>query len=187
MAPPRATPPRRRAGDEGPQRVALGYVARARGVCGQVAVEALTWQPERLAALSEVALERDGWALRMLRVEAVRAVGRGLLMKFAGVDSPEAARAQLVKGYLTVPREEVPAPPADTYYVFDILGCQVCDAEGRRLGQVEEVLAMPSTDVYAVRLDAGGQALVPAVRDFVVEVDVAGRRIVVRGIDELLP
>lgn len=187
MRPPRATPPRSDGGDARPERVAVGYVVRAWGVRGEVAVEVLTWRPERLAELAEVVLERQAEAPRPLRIEAVRAVDRGLRMKFAGVDSPEAARSELVQGYLTVPRAEVPTPPAGRFYVFDLVGCQVQDPEGRRVGQVEDVVEMPAADLYAVRLDAGGQVLVPAVRDFVLAVDLAQRRIVVRGVDELRP
>ena len=50
------------------------------------------------------------------------------------------------------------------------------------MGHIIEVVSMPTTDVYVVR-GAKGEALVPAVGDFVVEI--APGRVVVRGVEEL--
>ena len=102
-----------------PQRIAVGYVVRAKGVRGEVKVEPLTHSPERFDELTEVVLERPGDPERVLRIEGWRADMPGLLVKFAGVDSPEAARQELVEGYLMVPREEVAdLPSGDIFYVF---------------------------------------------------------------------
>lgn len=173
-----------RTGD--PERVAVGYVAGTKGVRGEVGIEALTWDPERFADLRQVQLERDGRQPRDLTIERCRFDARGPLLKVAGVDTPEAAKADLVGGYLTVPRDEVPPLPEGAWYVFEVEGCEVWDEDADcRRGVVADVLAMPSTDVYSVRLDDGGEVLIPAVRDFVVEVDPEARRVRVRGMQEL--
>lgn len=163
----------------------MGYAARAKGVRGEVFVHSLTWRPERFGELARVVVEKPGAPELVLRIEGWRPDGQGALVKFAGIDSPEAARDAVVKGYLTIPRDEVADLPADTYYVFDVVGCQMRDEEGHALGEVTEVLAMPAADVYVVRRLGGGEAMVPAVRDFVLAVDVAGRQVIVRGVEEL--
>ena len=152
---------------------------------GEIAVELLTWRPQRFAEVQGLRLERQGQAARELRLESWRQDTRGILVKFAGIDTPEAARAEVVGGYLTIPRQDVAPLPAGTFYVFDVVGCQVIDEQGRQRGEVTEVLEMPASDVYAVRLTEGGQALLPAVRDFVRDIDVDNRRIVVCGVDDL--
>ena len=53
------------------------------------------------------------------------------------------------------------------------------------MGQIEEVLEMPSADVYVVQGERG-EILVPAVADYIVELDTTGQRVVVRGIEDLL-
>lgn len=172
--------------DPAPERVAVGYVARAKGVRGEVGIESLSWDPDRLAELSTVTLERKGSPDRELTIQTCRADAKGPLVKFVGVDSPEAARAELVGGYLTVDRAAVAPLPEGAFYVFEVLGCDVWeDGADRRRGVVTDVLQMPSTDVYQVRLDEGGEVLIPAVRDFVLDIDAANRRITVRGVDEL--
>ncbi|MBT5329489.1 MAG: hypothetical protein HOL51_25550, partial [Gemmatimonadetes bacterium] len=73
--------------------------------------------------------------------------------------------------------------PEGTYYIDDIVDSIVVDQDGHELGRIAEVMQMPSTDVYVVR-SAKGEILVPAISDFVVEIEPG--RIVVQGIEELI-
>jgi|TARA_B100001964_G_scaffold234564_1_gene293385 16S rRNA processing protein RimM len=161
-------------------------VARAKGVRGEVGIQSLSWDPKRFQGLRRLRLERDGEADRELSIQHCRADARGPLIKFVGIDTPEAAREILVGGYLTVAGDEVAPLPDGTFYVFEVVGCEVWDEDaGICRGVVTEVLAMPSTDVYAVRPEGGGEVLIPAVENFVVNIDTDGRRIAVRGVEEL--
>ena len=122
--------------------------------------------------------------MRRLVIEAWRIDAPGILVKFAGIDTPEEAKASLAKGYLTVPRDEVPPPPDGAHYVFDLVGCLVVDEKGQALGEIADVLAMPSADVYLVR-SGEREVMVPAVANFVTDISLAERRISVRGVEEL--
>lgn len=171
-----------------PQRIAVGYVSRVKGVRGQVKVEPLTHDPSRFARLQAVVLTRDGCPDRPLRLEDWRVEGRSLVLKFAGIDTCEAAREHLVKGYLTVAPEEAAPLPPDTFYVADLVGCRVENEAGVVLGQLIDVMSLPTTDAYVVRPAQGGEEfLIPAVGDFVVAVCPAEGRVVVRGVEDLLP
>jgi 16S rRNA processing protein RimM len=184
----KARGPGRDRATDGPEsgRVAVGFAGRAKGVRGEVLVESLTWNPDRFDGLRTVRLEREGQADLELRIERWRPDRGGFLMKFAGVDTPEQVRDSITGGYLTIPRDRVAPPPDGRYFVFDVVGCRVCDDLGRHLGEVTEVLQMPASDVFAVRLEDGGQFLLPAVREFVTRIDVDHRRIEVQGVEELL-
>ena len=83
-------------------------------------------------------------------------------------------------------RDKVAPLPEGSFYIFEVVGCEVWDEDAAlRRGVVTEVLTMPSSDVYTVRLDGGGQVLIPAVLDFVVSIDTQARRITVKGVEEL--
>ncbi|MCC7261663.1 MAG: 16S rRNA processing protein RimM [Candidatus Latescibacteria bacterium] len=171
-----------------PQRIAVGYVSRVKGVRGQVKVEPLTHDLSRFTGLKAVVLTREGSPDLPLRLDDWRVEGPSLVMKFAGIDTCEAAREELVKGYLTVAPEEAAPLPPDTFYVADLVGCRVETEAGVVLGQLTEVMSLPTTDAYVVRPEQGGEEfLIPAVGDFVVEVKPAERRVVVRGVEDLLP
>lgn len=169
-----------------PARVAVGYVAKAKGIRGEVGIELLSWDRERFHGLRRVRLERQGQADQELKIQHCRDDARGPLIKFTGFDTPEAARQHLVGGYLTVAGAEVADLPEGEFYVYDIVGCDVWDEEANvSRGTVTDVLSMPSTDVYAVRPEGGGEILLPAVQNFVVRIDTASRQIIVRGVEEL--
>lgn len=167
------------------ERVAIGYITRTKGVRGDVKVEVLTHRLSRFDELSQVVLQKKGQEDRPLRIEYWRPESPGILMKFAGIDTPEEARETLAKGYITIAPCEVAPLPEDTFYIADLVGCAVEDESGRYLGKIAEVLQMPSTDVYLIR-DGRREVLIPAIGDFIAEISISRRQLVVRGIEELL-
>ena len=75
---------------------------------------------------------------------------------------------------LAVPRAELPAPAADHFYVFDLIGLDVFDSDGRRLGRVDDVLPGSAND----NLVLADGTLVPMIEDAIAEIDLAGASIV---------
>ena len=163
-------------------RVAVAYISRTWGVRGEVRAEALTHRVERFSDLQAVVLQGAGRPDRPLELERWRVDAKSLLLKFAGIDAPEQARSMLVGGYVTIAPDQRDPLPEGTHYIDDIVDCAVVTPEGQPLGRIVEVVSMPSTDAYVVR-GTKGEALVPAVGDFVVEI--APGRVVVRGVEEL--
>jgi 16S rRNA processing protein RimM len=76
---------------------------------------------------------------------------------------------------LTIPRAELPELPPGSYYAFELVGLEVEEEGGRRLGRVLEVAPGVANDVLELE---GGVAL-PMVEDCVRAVDLERRRIVV--------
>ncbi len=75
---------------------------------------------------------------------------------------------------LTVPRGMLPPLDRGSYYVADLVGMEVVDEAGARLGVVRDVLPGPAND--ALELDSG--LLLPLVEECVREIDLDGRRVV---------
>jgi 16S rRNA processing protein RimM len=76
---------------------------------------------------------------------------------------------------LEVPRSELPVPAAGEYYVFQLVGLEVEEEGGRKLGAVTDVVPGPAND--ALELDTG--ILLPLVEACVREVDLDSQRILV--------
>jgi len=166
-------------------RIAVAYIIRTKGVRGDVKAQVLTHSIDRFSELSHVVVQKEGQPDRAFQLESWRSEQPGVLLKFSGIDSPEEAKERFVKGYVTVAPAEVAPLPADTFYVSELIGCRVEDETGRYLGELVEVLEMPSTDVYQVKGEYG-ELLIPAVGNFIADVSIAERRISVRGVDSLL-
>jgi len=149
----------------------IGRITRPHGMRGEVKVRVETDFPQRFGQLRRVLLvpDRQADAAREAAVESVRPQGDLILLKLAGVDDLEAARA-LQGAAVAVPWEERIPLPEGTYYVAEVVGLRVRTESGEALGTVTEVLRTPAHDVYRVEGE-GGEVLVPATREVVRAVD----------------
>lgn len=148
----------------------LGRVVKVHGVRGEVKMACLAdaWEPFR--TLSRVWMGPPDGPFQLFRLERAQGRGRAVVLKLAGVETPEAA-AGLVGHEVAVPRAEAPSPPDGVYYHYDILGLEVLE-EGRPLGTVREILETPAHDVYVVRGPLG-EWMLPATRAHIRRIDVA--------------
>jgi 16S rRNA processing protein RimM len=163
--------------------VLIGLLRRAHGLGGEICVEPVSDLIERFDGL-ERALISQGDEIKEVGIESVRWKGNLALIKFEGIGDRTAARA-LSGAMLGVRRQDVFPVPEGTFYVFELIGCEVRNREGRRVGVVNDVLKMPANDVYV--LDTGtGEALIPAISDVVKEVDLEKRIIIIEEIEGLL-
>jgi 16S rRNA processing protein RimM len=165
-----------------PRFVAVGRVTRAHGVKGEVAVLPLSQVAARFEPGSRVLAGED--QRRALTVTEARPHRGKVLVTFDGVADREQAEA-LQGTYLFVPTSEAPPLPEGEYWTHDLIGCAVSIQGGRDLGTLSEVIPTPANDVWVVQGE-GGETLVPALKDVVIEVDPAARRIVVREVPGLI-
>src|SRR3972149_4539649 len=135
----------------------IGRITRPHGLRGEGKVRLETDFPERFGPLRRVAREAA--------VESVRPQGDLILLKLAGVDDLEAARA-LQGAAVAVPWAERMPLPEGTYYVTEVVGLRVRTESGEARGTGTEVLGTPAHDVYRVEGE-GGEVLVPATREVV--------------------
>ena len=99
----------------------------------------------------------------------------------AGVEDMDAARAQVGKTYYFAKADA--KLPEDRYFIDDLIGCTVLHADdGRTLGIVAKVDHPGVQDIYIVRDAAGEEHWIPAVPEFVVDVDIAARTVKMRPI-----
>jgi 16S rRNA processing protein RimM len=164
-----------------PRWVAVGRITRTHGVKGEVAVLPLSDVGSRFEAGSTLFLEeRED---RPLTVMASRPHQQRLLVAFRGVQDRTSAEA-LRGRYLFVPASSAPHLPEGEYWAHDLVGCDVLTEDGRSLGRIREILHTQANDVWVAE-GAAREVLIPALKDVVREVDVAGRRVVVREIPGL--
>lgn len=162
-------------------RVAVGEITAPQGVRGEVRVVPLTDSPDRLASLRQMWLGEPKNV--RVAVEAVRPHKGFVVVKLQGINDRNQAE-QLRGVRLEVEPEERAPLETGQYYVDDLVGCRVVTEEGRPLGRLAEVFRTGANDVWVVRGDPAtgevSEVLLPALKDVVREVDLAGRRLVVK-------
>jgi 16S rRNA processing protein RimM len=141
-------------------------VARAHGLAGEVVVELVTNRSERVAPGSRLVGERAGELLversrpfqRSGAGEGPGAVQSRWIVSLAGVSDRSSAEELHGEMLLAAPLSEPGA-----LWVHELVGSEVLDTNGSRLGSVAAVVANPASDL----LELDGGALLPA--RFVVE------------------
>lgn len=169
----------------------LARVLRPQGRRGEVAAEILTDFPERLAKLSSVELW-DGrhpprrTAVRNCRISQSR--GGQAVFHFEGSDSISDAET-FVGMEVQVPLAERVALPAGTYFVTDLIGCEVWERGRNKIGAVrdvqftgEDIAGTPNLVVDSSR----GELLIPLAQEICVNVDTESQRIEVAPPEGLL-
>ena len=156
--------------------VRVGQIVGAFGLRGQVKVEPLTDFMERFEKGSKLLLKGD-W---ITVVDSSVHKGRPLL-KLSGVDSATAAEA-LQWQYLEANAEERPELEEDEFFTEDLIGLAVFTDEGEKLGEVDDVLALPAQDVLKI-----GEIMIPVVKEFVKDVDLETGQITVHLIPGMRP
>ena len=163
--------------------VSVGQVIKARGLRGELKVESLSDFSERFGHLNTVKLELKNGEVKSFEVERARIRDHILLIKLKGIDSRDAADA-LRGAYLSVTMNEIYPLDENSFYVFELEGMEICNSDGRRIGNVIRVERYPANDVLVVETETK-DIMIPAVREFVREIDVNERRIIVDLPEEL--
>ena len=158
-------------------RIAVGRINSTWGLRGHVKVTPLTSNRQRLQPGAVVFVR--GEPRRILDVATPRGYP---CIVFEGYEDRTAA--DVLRGSLIeIAEDELPVLPEGEYYVHDLVGLAVADADGAPIGELAEVLRTGANDVYLVRREGARDLLIPAIPEVILEVDLAAGRMTV----ELLP
>lgn len=160
--------------------VLVGLVGAPFGLKGWAHVRSFTDPPENLLGYEPWQLRRNSGPTEAdwerIEVEVERHAS-GLIARFDGVRDREAA-VELRGSGIGVAASVLPAPEEGEYYWRDLIGAEVANKAGVRLGKVQRLFATPAHDVLVVADDVG-ERLIPFVEEWVVDVGPGSGRVVV--------
>jgi 16S rRNA processing protein RimM len=106
-------------------------------------------------------------------------------VRFAGF--PDATAAAALRGALIeIDAAALPALPEGEYYRHDLIGLRVVTAAGAPVGELVDILQTGANDVYVVRRPEQPDALLPAIADVVLRVDLERGELVIEPMPGLL-
>lgn len=152
-----------------------GQIVNTHGIKGEVKLISWCDSPEVLAAVPTYYI--DGAAVK---VRTARVHQGNVLALLEGVEDVNAAMPLKGKTVL-LRREDLPRPEGG-YFLADLLGLDVVDAvSGEKLGELADILFPSAQSVYVVR--GQRELMIPAVPEFIEDVDVDGGVMRVRLIE----
>lgn len=153
--------------------ILVGRVAGAFGVRGEVRITSFTADP--LALLDYRDLRREDGSPGLTLLSGRPAKG-GVVVRAGEVETREQAEA--LRGLrLYIPRDILPEPDEDEFYVTDLIGLAVETPEGELLGRVKNVQDFGAGDLLEVEPPEGASWYLPFTREAVPEVRIAEGKI----------
>ncbi|MES1981502.1 MAG: ribosome maturation factor RimM [Pseudomonadota bacterium] len=156
----------------------MGRVAGAQGIQGWVKLKTYTEFADSLTVYTVWWLGNGEQPWREISVETYAVQSKGLIAKFSGCNDRTAA--EQYRGLLVaVPRSALPQHAEDEYYWSDLIGMDVLDLAGSRLGVVDSLMDTGANHVLCVRT-AGGKSsgddlLIPFIASAIKQVDTAAK------------
>ncbi|GAB1410256.1 ribosome maturation factor RimM [Desulfovibrionales bacterium] len=158
--------------------VELGRVEKPHGLKGELCITLFADSPLIFADLTRIYLRQEGKKPRACAVLAAREhQGRALVFvdRCQGRD-----QAEFWRGALVLARErDLPPVESDPFCLDDLLGLAVRHVTGADLGTLEDIQDIAGQVIWCIHDEKGCEILLPAVDEFIVDIDVDAGVIVV--------
>ena len=166
-------------------RIQLGVIGRAHGVRGLVRVTSHTADPADLTAYGPLSDGAGQMFTLRWKAEGVAEVAQiigGVPVKV----TDRTAAEKLTNTPLFVDRSVLPPADEDEYYLTDLMGLSVFDADGTSVGVVSVVHDYGAGASLEIERNGASQLILPFTKACVPSVDIAAGRIVVAMPDEII-
>jgi 16S rRNA processing protein RimM len=163
--------------------VPVGEIVTTHGVAGWLKLKPYNPETALLTPALAIWLEKNGGRSQH-EIEASRPHKNQFLLKLARVDGIEAA-AKWVDSIVYVAEQALASLPSGEYYHYQVIGLEVFDTEGRRIGTVARTWSTPGGELYVV-MGASKEHLIPAVKEIIERVDLPAGKMIINPPEGLL-
>ena len=151
-----------------------GEIVNTHGIRGEMRIVPWADSPDFLCQFSTLYV--DGAPRKVI---SCRVHKGSVIARFDGVDTVE--QAMLLKGKTVQMRRTDAKLPEGAFFLEDIIGLDVVDETGQKLGTLKEILSPSLQQVYVVQGER--EILIPAVPEFILETNIEGGYIKVHLIE----
>ena len=161
--------------------IEVGQIVNTHGVRGEIKVNSWVDDLAEFENFKTYYYLKDG-EYQKLTPEKVRFHKNCAILKFCEIK--DMTEAETYKGVVLF-SERNENLPDDVYYIQDLLGITVV-SEGKEIGKISDVFKTGANDVYTVKTSEGKLFYIPAVKEFIKEIDVKNKIMDINIIDGLL-
>ena len=164
--------------------IAIGRISKPIGTRGEVKILPLTQDKQRFMNLPAVWIGLEAANAELKKILKVRIDTKHVVFNFDGIETVEKAE-KIKDSFIFVAKEDAVKLRDGSYFVDDVIGCEVVTEEQTVVGVITDLLSLPMNDLWVVKKDAK-EILIPAVKAIIQQVDVENKRITIRALDGLL-
>lgn len=166
------------------QTLRVGVIASTHGILGAVKVFPTTDDAARFQQLETVILD-TGRGQMTLTIEQVKFFKNMVILKFKEFNHINEIEKYKGKDLL-IPRDQAVELAPNENFIMDLIGLKVITDEGEDFGTLKDVLLTGANDVYVIEGKDGREYLFPAIRQCVLDVNLAEQTVTVHIMDGLL-
>src|SRR3989339_1846438 len=162
----------------------IGYVVKPHGIKGVLTVNltlgniaAQHAEPGR-----KIYLEKSSDLCGPFEIISIQHHKNYLLVSTKEINSIE--QAEKFCGYSV--GAEAKKLPKGLYWIEDLVGCEVLSEKNETLGTVRDVVNAGPNTLYSVMTPDNWEFLVPAIKQFIKKIDIAGKKITINAIPGLV-
>jgi 16S rRNA processing protein RimM len=163
--------------------IAVGKIIQVHGVQGHIKAIPYSGLPDRFTHLKTLYIKTVE-EMRGFILEDVQVQNEVSLIKLKGIETREVA-ISFIKKDLWVPEEQQIELAEGEYFIHDLIGLKVFNTDGEYLGKLDEVLLNAGNEVYVVK-ENQREILIPAVSEFVKEINLRQKQMIVQLIEGML-
>ncbi len=165
--------------------IEIAKIVGTHGLRGDLKVRPNSGDPELLLTAEQLYLRLPTGQTRMVQTSR-RTLHKGqVLLRIQGCDSLTQVE-QFVGGTVLLPETLLPELADDEYYWRQLKGLSVVDRQRGPIGKLEQMFSTAAHDTYVVK-GALGEIMIPAVEQFILEINLQERVVNVDLPDGLLP
>lgn len=153
--------------------ITIGEVVKAQGIKGEIKVKPLTDDINRYYKLKQVYIKGLSYDIKSLRID-----GANVFLSLSGVVDRNRAES-LVGCEVQIDRVHAVDLPENTYFIADMIGCDVFLTDGKFLGKVSYIYQNGAADVYELKGER--DLMFPFLNALVESVDIGYKKIVLKA------
>ena len=169
-------------------RVRIGRILGPQGIRGELKILALTDLPERFLSMEKMRLFTDEGSFRteLTLLSARRIEHKGLIVAETEEITSRSEAEGFAGSFIEIEPDERYSLGEGEFWIDDLLGMTAVNTESEEtLGTVRDVAAAGEQDIYVIRDENGKDHYIPAVKEFVREVNLEKRQIRIALIEGL--
>ena len=160
--------------------IECGKIINTHGCKGGVKAESWCNFPEDLASLEKVFLKVQG-AFKEYKVKKSSVFKQFVLFDLEGIIDMDMAVA--LKGQVIYADKNDFQLDDGEFFIADVIGLDVIDINTKiKYGTVSDIINRGASDIYVVKTE-NGEAMIPAVEEFIKEVDIENNTVLICPID----